>query len=605
MPTNDTPPSPYKGLMPYTEADARFFFGRDADRQIITANLYAARLTILYGASGVGKSSLLQAGVAYRLHQQPGRAIVVFNNWHGDPLPELKRAAASEIAQVLQKQIPDLDDLPLHEFLSKSASGLRAPLLIVFDQFEEYFLYHTTDDNPRSFAAEFSRAVNQADCPVNFLISLREEALSKLDLFERRMPMLFDNYLRLEHLDRDATTEAITKPLEVYNQGLPPEQQISVEDALVEATIEQVKSGKVTIGQIGRGRIGPRSDADQADGSRVRVEAPFLQLVLTRLWDEEVKQNSRVLRLSTLLALGGADQIMRTHLDAAMGHLKPIEREVSARVFNFLVTPSGTKIALTARDLERFAETPAGRIQPVLDRLAKSDLRILRPIGSGLSEGAEYRYEIYHDVLASAVLDWRARYYKRSPISKMLILAILAALVAFVVQFLIPPYPEIDLVSGILLALVRAAALVMLNTAALLQVYRWFYRDVSLTARSFSVFAFGGPNAAAPLGVIFAILWYVYTIWPNNMDAINALAMLDGLRFFFYLFTIPETLLFGLVIFAGMRFAGQLTERFFRSFDLGFFGVYFGICGLIAALIVLDVLNLVTDLLPLRLGAGQ
>ena len=58
------PATPYKGLMPYSEEDAPFFFGREAEREIITANLLASRLTLLYGASGVGKTSILRAGVA-------------------------------------------------------------------------------------------------------------------------------------------------------------------------------------------------------------------------------------------------------------------------------------------------------------------------------------------------------------------------------------------------------------------------------------------------------------------------------------------------------------------------------------------------------------
>jgi hypothetical protein len=56
---------PYIGLRPYTDSDddrARFF-GREQDQEIIMANLYAAPLTIFYGASGVGKSSVLMAGV--------------------------------------------------------------------------------------------------------------------------------------------------------------------------------------------------------------------------------------------------------------------------------------------------------------------------------------------------------------------------------------------------------------------------------------------------------------------------------------------------------------------------------------------------------------
>ena len=60
--------SPYQGLAPYDEGDAAFFFGRDRERDLITANLMASRLTVLYGVSGVGKSSVLRAGAAHHLH---------------------------------------------------------------------------------------------------------------------------------------------------------------------------------------------------------------------------------------------------------------------------------------------------------------------------------------------------------------------------------------------------------------------------------------------------------------------------------------------------------------------------------------------------------
>ena len=48
--------SPYVGLIPYAEADADFFFGRERDIRVIVANLRGSALTLLYGASGVGKS---------------------------------------------------------------------------------------------------------------------------------------------------------------------------------------------------------------------------------------------------------------------------------------------------------------------------------------------------------------------------------------------------------------------------------------------------------------------------------------------------------------------------------------------------------------------
>src|SRR5262249_46922847 len=54
--------APFRGLAPFDESelDALLFFGRETETEIAVANLLAARLTILYGPSGVGKSSLLR-----------------------------------------------------------------------------------------------------------------------------------------------------------------------------------------------------------------------------------------------------------------------------------------------------------------------------------------------------------------------------------------------------------------------------------------------------------------------------------------------------------------------------------------------------------------
>jgi predicted AAA+ superfamily ATPase len=51
---------PYKGLIPFGEDDAPIFFGREKWCTIIADNLLASPLTLLYGPSGVGKSSVLQ-----------------------------------------------------------------------------------------------------------------------------------------------------------------------------------------------------------------------------------------------------------------------------------------------------------------------------------------------------------------------------------------------------------------------------------------------------------------------------------------------------------------------------------------------------------------
>jgi len=70
--------APFRGLVPFgdSELDALLFFGRERETEIAVANLLAARLTILYGPSGVGKSSLLRAGVARRVRELGSRRAI-------------------------------------------------------------------------------------------------------------------------------------------------------------------------------------------------------------------------------------------------------------------------------------------------------------------------------------------------------------------------------------------------------------------------------------------------------------------------------------------------------------------------------------------------
>ena len=84
---------PYVGLQPYTDAERDYFFGRERDQRVISSNLYAASLTILYGESGVGKSSVLLAGVVPYLRCQPRSAVVVFREWQR---PDFLEAIKSE-----------------------------------------------------------------------------------------------------------------------------------------------------------------------------------------------------------------------------------------------------------------------------------------------------------------------------------------------------------------------------------------------------------------------------------------------------------------------------------------------------------------------------
>ena len=394
--------SPYQGLIPYDEKDAPFFFGREKDTRLIIASLFASPLTLLYGASGVGKSSVLRAGVAYHLRQRDDLLVVVFSTWQGNPLSELKAAVAKAAMSVQPTGLSLAASASLDKYLAACSKQLGRRLMIILDQFEEYFLYQQQDE---AFVEEFSQAVLQTMSPTSFLISIREDALAKLDRFEGHIPILFDNYLRIEHLSLKDAREAIEEPIKKYNSlNKSDASQISIEPTLVDAVLNQLQSGQVALAEGGRGVVQHEVIAE------AQIETPYLQMVMTRLWDEEIGAGSNHLRLETLQRLGGAERIVETHLDSTMSLLSPDDQSVAAGIFHYLVTPSRTKIAYSVSDLAEQAKFDQKKVTRVVDRL--SEVRILRPVDSLLKRQKQTRYEIFHDVMASPILKWQAEYEK-------------------------------------------------------------------------------------------------------------------------------------------------------------------------------------------------
>jgi tetratricopeptide (TPR) repeat protein len=209
--------------------------------------------------------------------------------------------------------------------------------------------------------------------------------------------------LRLEHLDAEAARDAITRPLDEYNRRRQDGQSMSIEPELVEAVLNDLRGVMVTSERSERSPVGqPSSERKNAE-----IETPFLQMVLLRLWDEERAAGSRVLRLQTFEALGRAENIARTHLDTVMNRLTAAEHIEAAGILRYLVTPSGTKIAQEAGALASWTELTEKDVQRTLTRLSAPDMRILRTIQA---PGQVAHYEIFHDVLAQAILNWRRRY---------------------------------------------------------------------------------------------------------------------------------------------------------------------------------------------------
>lgn len=390
---------PYKGLIPYTEEDARFFFGRDHARQILEANLSSSRLTLVYGATGVGKSSLLKAGVVHHLRQRakrqleehgnPDFLVIEFASWQNDPLRGVTAAIAESVRLTLDKEPPV--ELPtcvsLTEAIRTCTSALDVDLLFIFDQFEEYFNYLPN----RPFDELLAAAIEDTDLRSHFLIAIREDRLPALDRFKPLLRRnIFENLVRIDHLDLTAARDAITKPLDEYNRTASS--SVAIEPELVAAVLSAVSD-----------KGGAPEKADRAEG--VRVQTPLLQLVMSQLWDTERAQGSDILRCETLEKLGGREAIFRHHLGTAIDQLSPAMQTVAARVFQYLVGPGGSKIAMGSRHLAHASGLPEVDVENVLRHLTSLDVRVLQRVAP-LEGTTQVRYEILHDVLSEPVTTW-------------------------------------------------------------------------------------------------------------------------------------------------------------------------------------------------------
>jgi hypothetical protein len=396
---------PYVGLDYYDERFGAWFFGRAADSHRISTNLRAARLTLLSAGSGVGKTSLLRAGVAWRMRKLADESFarrgavrsvpVVFSFWKDDPVLDLVSAVRGAVRPYLAGHSePELPTDRLDAAIGAASGALNASLLIMLDQFEEFFLYRSREPALERFADELARCINQADLRANFLIATGEDLYASLgELFKGRIANVYGNYLHVKHLNRAAAEKAIRGPLEVYNTQPGVSEPVLIEDGLVEAVLDQV------------GIYEDDSEAQPAadGGGGQHVATPLLQLVMETIWERERAEGSRHLRLSTLRELRGVSQIADAYLGRALSDLDGRERETAIDVFDRLVTPSGGIIAQSVTDLAQMVGHSEDQVGGVLGKLDHA--RIIRPVAAppGRDPIRFRRYEIFHAILAPSI----------------------------------------------------------------------------------------------------------------------------------------------------------------------------------------------------------
>lgn len=130
------------GLQSYTEAQADSFFGRDEEIEQLTKLVKSNTLTIVFGRSGTGKTSLLNAGVFPMLRKEyclPFRIRLEFNPDSPDLITQVKNVLRSEIDKYgfEVKSYPSTETL--WEYFHSEPLWKSITPILIFDQFEEIF----------------------------------------------------------------------------------------------------------------------------------------------------------------------------------------------------------------------------------------------------------------------------------------------------------------------------------------------------------------------------------------------------------------------------------------------------------------------------------
>lgn len=468
------PAPPYPGLASYGDDDAGLFFGRTREVELIIANLRAARLTVLYGPSGVGKSSLLHAGVVARLREEqrrksrkgrqgaPRAGVIILDDWASDPAAQLaaevRALAAGEGTGGGEGTSGGAeggdatrgspgggggdpgdtgDSRAWHAAITAYRAQPRGAILLILDQFEEYIRLHP-DPRTQSFDDVISELVRDSSLNVRILIAIREDKLADLDRFGGQIPQLLGNVLRLGPLSPAAALEAIEEP--IMHQAAKAREAGDGEITLEPGLAKQVRDELVAL--CGRRSRGPAAvPGSNGAGREPHVETSYLQLVMRKLWDEDIaRRGGTQIGLDTLARLGGVDKIVSTHVETALASLPASKQTLAAEMLRHLVTPSGATVCLTAFDLSVNTKRPIDKVEALAERLSRAPARILRGVAAAPGASAAGGYEL-PQVLAEPALEWRTARLEGRATRLLLALVAMTAVAIALVGYTLDPGP--------------------------------------------------------------------------------------------------------------------------------------------------------------------
>lgn len=400
--------NPWKGLSSYTYQDAERFYGRDHELKDIVSIIKQNAFTTLYGISGAGKTSIINAGLFPLLDKQSFLPIYIRLDHNVGHVPydtQIIKAVdnallsiEAESENIIGNDIDsELDKLWLyfhsHRFWSKD-NHIINPIIFI-DQFEEIFTKNEEADNIWSFfntidSLQYStpterilNAMENADNFVSFseeqnfriVFSMREDFLARLEDYSYNIPALRKNRIGLKPLNGLQALEVILKPR------------------------PEMVTRKVALHIISK-VVGKTITDNERKLEATSVDTSILSLFCTELYNYAMSDNKGEISIPLVDLYGG--NILEWFYDRNM---QILPKQTYVYLENQLLTHSGFRNSVA---LENLLEN--GVLQEQLDLLAENRIIRIEDVNHNL------RVEFTHDVLCKIA---KKRKDERDAIEKM------------------------------------------------------------------------------------------------------------------------------------------------------------------------------------------
>jgi hypothetical protein len=366
--------SPFKFLDSYNKNDKNIFFGRDEEIKALYELVQTSKLVLVYGASGTGKTSLVECGLSNKFSDADWFAVRI-RRGNMNLLDASRQAINLKLKEEANLEFDlcqGVEALYYHNFI---------PIYLIFDQFEEIFIMG--DEKERTDFFNAIAVLARIKVPCKILLIVREEYLAFFHDFETLIPIIYDSRFRIERMNQLKLEKVIKGTIQT------PQYQIDF-DSPEENT---------------------RLIIENLRNERHDVDLTNLQVYLDRLYKVDIQrgEQSGLTRppykfdKKLIESVGKLPQVISVFLEEQM---QDVDKTVNApntalTILKLFVTNEGTKRSRSEKGIiEEFEKT---KLLPLT--IVEECIQILyeRRILKELVIGEELRYEISHDLLAGQV----------------------------------------------------------------------------------------------------------------------------------------------------------------------------------------------------------